>query len=350
MSTLTRSSTPSEGEKKIFKNYKISPKTLSHFNLKIYNITPVRAAFKLNTNHGILALKKTQISPLRLTFITEATNYVRQKGFYKVMEYIPWENDRYFLQDGNNIYVLTKWVEGSECNIKESQQEYEAAVTMAQFHEASRGFSSSVPLHNVSRLGFLEEDFQKYHKELEEFSIIVNNKSSHNKLDNIILKHNEVFIRQARQANELLKKINYASYIQRAQHTFALLHQDFAYHNLIWKNNEIFLIDLDYLTFDLRCIDLAKYLRRNLRLSNWKMRVADNIIAGYTSVIKLEREEFFLLYILLYFPYKYWQSFHIHFFENKKHRSKKKYKNIKKIISQQDNKEKFLTRFKEKYL
>ncbi|MGI6712473.1 MAG: hypothetical protein ACOX4L_07085 [Bacillota bacterium] len=76
-------------------------------------------------------------------------------------------------------------------------------------------------------------------------------------------------------------------------------------------------------------------------MSNWKIRVAENIINGYTSVLPLDPEEYTLIYILLRFPYKYWRGLHLYFFENRKQGLKRLSRNIKKLVEQQKEKDTF---------
>jgi len=328
---------------------KLPESFLSEYDIKIYRTEQVRAAVKLYTDKGNLSLKKTHMKPERLAFITAAASFLHQRGFHKVMEYLPTKSGRYFFGDKKGRYVLTKWVKGKESDMKNSRQEFQAAVTMAQLHQSSPGFKSPVELSLVSRQGLLLQDLANHLHEFDLFSVWAR-ENSQEKLANLVLKHNSFFKMWAKTAVVQLEEFNYRRFLQESNHTLALLHQDFVYHNLLWTNGEIHLIDLDYLTFDLRVIDLAKFLRRNLRMSHWKMKTAHNIIKGYTSVLPLGKEEIRLLYILLCFPYKYWQYLHIYLIEGKKRKTKRLYENLKKLAAQQKKKENFLARFSKKYL
>ncbi|MDD2496526.1 MAG: CotS family spore coat protein [Desulfitobacteriaceae bacterium] len=330
--------------------YKLTPRDLENLNIKIYQAKPVRKAWKLYTSLGVLSLKKTSIHPDRLTFITEGAAYIHQNNFHKMIEYHPFNNGKFFLPKENSNLILTKWVNGKESDMTEPRQEYQAAVSMAQFHQASRGFNLAEDFKRFSRLGCMEDDFARYQKEISAVQTLLSNRSFPEKLTKLLLEHNNYFLQKAEKAQELLKEFNYPRYIQHAQNASALLHNDFIYHNLIWQHGEIHLIDLDYMTFDLRCIDIAKFLRRNLRQSNWKLRVAENIIKGYTSITPLEQEEYNLIYILLYFPYKYWQTLHFYHTSRRKEYHRRTYNTIKQLVSQKDKKSGFLKRFKEKYL
>lgn len=196
----------------------------------------------------------------------------------------------------------------------------------------------------------MEEDFVRYLKSFEYFFRSAAHAPHNGRLERLILEHNSDFSRHASHAASLLKQFNYRDFVHNAEHTLALLHQDYIYHNLIWINGEIHLIDFDYMTFDLRCIDIAKFLRRNLRQSNWEMRVADNIISGYTSVTPLCQEEFHLIYILLYLPYKYWQTLYFFFSDQKNRHYKRTYETIKQLVSQKRDKNIFMQNFEQKYL
>ncbi|MGI6066247.1 MAG: CotS family spore coat protein [Bacillota bacterium] len=340
----------SAAAKLLCERYKLNPTDFENLNLRIYQAEPVRKAWKLSTNMGVLSLKKTPIQPDRLTFITKGAAYIHQNNFHKMIEYLPFNNGEFFLPKENFNLILTKWVNGKESDMTDPCQEYQAAVSMAQFHQASRGFKLIKDFNRYSRLGHMEDDFARYQQEILAVPSLVSNRLFPEKLAKLLLEHNNYFLQKAGKAQELLKEFNYPSYIRQAQDVSALLHNDFIYHNLIWQDGEIHLIDLDYMTFDLRCIDIAKFLRRNLRQSNWKLRVAENIIKGYTSITPLEKEEYKLIYILLYFPYKYWQTIHFYHTGRRKGYYKRTYNTIKQLVSQKTKKSVFLQRFKEKYL
>ncbi|ATW23678.1 CotS family spore coat protein [Candidatus Formimonas warabiya] len=322
----------------------------SQLDFKIYRTDQVRSAQKLDTDQGVIALKKTRMSPVRVAFITEGISYVRGNKFDKVLEYVPFKNGSFLCSAGNQNYVMTKWVKGKESDLSDPRQVYEAAVTMAQFHQASQGFQSSLPFHQISRCGLMEHDLHQHVSEFTQFYTAAAHHPRPGRLEDLIKRHHHLFYLKAQESLHLLKRFRYLDFVEQARHTVALLHQDFAYHNLIWINQEIHLIDLDYLTLDFRVIDLSKFLRRSLRLSNWKMKAAENIINGYTSVIPLDQKEFTLLYILLYFPYKYWQTLHLHYLEGKKRTSQKVYEALRKIVSEQKDQDLFLKKFAEKYL
>lgn len=339
-----------EGTKKLFKKTHLTPEDLSQWDINIYQAEKVRAAWKLYTDQGVFSLKKTPLPPARLTFIAEGAVYVRRNNFIKTLEYLPLRTGTFFLTNKTDRFVLTRWIEGKESNMKDPRQEYQAAVTMAQFHQASQGFHPSVELPRVSRLGLLEKDLAVFTNEIADFFTTASQHPSPGKLENFIIQNNDGFLTKAHEALDLLKNFNYPHFIRRFSHTFALLHQDFAYHNLIRHQGEIYLIDLDYLTWDLRCIDIVKFLRRNLRTFGWKKKTAENILQGYQSITPLEPEEFQLIYILLSFPYKYWQTLHIHFQRPRKHHLKRPLRTLKLLVEQEKDKDNFLKYFAEKYL
>jgi thiamine kinase-like enzyme len=125
---------------------------------------------------------------------------------------------------------------------------------------------------------------------------------------------------------------------------------DFIFHNLIWRFGEIHLIDPDYMSYDLPCIDLGKFLRRNMLNSDWSLNGAENILTGYSGISPLGKEEMQLLYILLSLPYKYWQSIYLFLTGKPGHTYRRTLKTVEQLVDQIPRKALFLEQFAAQFL
>ena len=107
------------------------------FNIKIESIKANKGVYYLNTNKGERCLKKINYGPQKLLFVCGAKEHLIKNGFDKV--------DRYFLNiDGypyalvnEDLYTLSMWLKGRECDFHKIDEVKLAAKTLAKLHIAS---------------------------------------------------------------------------------------------------------------------------------------------------------------------------------------------------------------------
>ena len=104
--------------------------------------------------------------------------------------------------------------------------------------------------------------------------------------------------------NSCIEKLNNSEYLKlRIDNSkVSLCHNDLAYHNFLINNDEVSILDFDYMTIDLRINDLSDFIIKsikNVAFDNDKMKL---ILNSYEKINKLSLEEKNILKILLAFP------------------------------------------------
>ena len=110
------------------------------FDIEIETLKASKGVYYLKTNKGERCLKKINYGPQKLLFVCGAKEHLIKNGFDKI--------DRYFLNtDGEpyalvneDLYTLSNWIEGRECDFHEIEDVKIAAKTLAKLHETSKGY------------------------------------------------------------------------------------------------------------------------------------------------------------------------------------------------------------------
>ena len=110
------------------------------FQIKIDIIKANKGIYYIKTNKGERCLKKINYGPQKLLFVYGAKEHLIKNGFKNV--------DKYFLNiDGEpyalvneDLYTLSEWLEGRECDFHNIEEVKIAAETLAKLHEASKGY------------------------------------------------------------------------------------------------------------------------------------------------------------------------------------------------------------------
>jgi len=281
---------------------------IENFELEVFDWTPVRDILMLRTDKGLKCLKKIDYSIDSLLFIHGGKEHLVSKGFYSIDRFNLTNTGQPYVYYNEEVYILTDWIEARECEL-ENPIELKAAVKkLAQMHEASKGYV------NVPEGAKIRDDIGKLPLRLEkrcnEFlrmrKMAVKRKSL---FDHEYLNTYEYYYDLALKSVDLIKKSNYSLLAQNGKKDRGFIHRDYSYHNILYTyDGDIYIIDFDYLTYDLRVIDIANLMQKVLKRIHWDIETADSILTWYDEVSTLDKDEIIIILIILLFPYRYWKT------------------------------------------
>lgn len=116
---------------KILKEYSIVPE----------NIEKIRSVYKIKYNNKCYCLKKIKNSKKALK-IFYLTQYLKDRGFNNIATFVCTNNGKKYIKTKHNIYYLTEWIDGRECNIYDIEELKKAAMLLAEFHIKVKGFTN----------------------------------------------------------------------------------------------------------------------------------------------------------------------------------------------------------------
>ena len=320
------------------------------FNIKIEVIKANKGIYYLKTNKGERCLKKINYGPQKLLFVYGAKEYLINNGFDKV--------DRYYLNvDGEpyalvneDIYTLSEWLKGRECDFHNIEEVKLAAKTLASFHEASKGYDPPENSKLKSDLGRWPHLMEKRIKSLDKMKDMIRKKGNKKDFDLLYLKSMEFYKEMAKKALQTLNNSSYYELCAEAEKEKGLWHHDYTYHNIILDdNNNVNVIDFDYCKREVRTFDISNFMIKVLKRVDWDIDFAKDILEAYQSVSKLNKEEYKVLYAYLQFPQRYWRLANRYYYNEVNWGQNTFAGKLKAIIDEKEKYLDFLNKFSKEY-
>ena len=273
------------------------------FDIKIETLKANKGVYYLKTNKGEKCLKKINYGPQKLLFVYGAKEHLINNGFNAVDKYfLNIEGEQYALVN-EDLYTLSEWIEGRECDFHNIDEVKIAARTLAMLHEASKGYDPPENSKLKSDLGRWTHLMSKRIKSFDKMRDMVRKRCNKNEFDLLYLKSMEFYKDIGRKALKTLESSEYISLCDIAQNDKSFCHHDFTYHNIILdEENKCHVIDFDYCKREVRTFDISNFMIKVLKRVNWDINFANAIISSYNEVSPLLDIEYKVLYAYLQFP------------------------------------------------
>ncbi|GAA0785192.1 CotS family spore coat protein [Hathewaya limosa] len=321
------------------------------FDVKIETMIPNKGIYELNTNKGKRCLKKINYGVQKLYFIYGAKEHLVKNGFNNI--------DRYFLSVDENpyaivnedIYTLSEWIEGRECDFKNDEDIVLAAKRLAELHIASKGYE---PPENSK----LKTDLGRWHylmdKRINSFgkmrNMVRKKKNKKSDFDIEYIKEVDFYKDLGVRAKNILENSKYDELCLAEEEAKGFCHHDFTYHNIIiGENKNVNVVDFDYCKRELSVYDLANFITKVLKRREWDMEICKMIIESYNSVRILKEEEYEVLFAFLMFPQRFWRLCNRYYYNEASWIQNTFVNKINSLVEEKEDYVKFINEFKEYY-
>ncbi|MGL5616881.1 MAG: CotS family spore coat protein [Sarcina sp.] len=271
-------------------------------NIKIRDLWPNRNIYILDTDQGKKILKMVNYDEKKLNYIIKMLQFVG-KSYKNIISYHEFSEGKYFVDWKNNRYIILDLIDGGEFNIYNPTDLKKVIKGLSDFHRASRGIKESLTTLELkeSKLLELEEEFIDGKKKLYKYKELAENKIIKNEFDEIFLSNFDYYMERVTKAVELLKNSSYEN-LCSLNNAIALCHNDLAYHNILINEDEVFFIDFDYCSVDLKVLDLYSFINKIIKRIGFDYYQYKDIIESYRKNIEFSKEEEEILEILFIYP------------------------------------------------
>jgi CotS family spore coat protein len=288
-------------------NY-IIEKVLKEYDLKLVKFEKTRSAYKVETDKGLICLKKMRHGIKKAENGNNLVNELYDNGFKNTARYIKTKDDKLFVRFKHYIFYVTEWIDGKECDLNDINEAVNCCKLLANFHIAVNKISSkNLLLRN--NLKNWPQIFKININDLERFKRIIDGKKIKNEFDVTYYKYIDDFYQRGIAAISFLNKSNYYSLSKEANDLKTICHDSFYYQNILKKDDSYYIIDLDSIILDLQVNDLGKLIRRLMFKNSyqWDFQKTKILIEAYNSCQKLSRSELEVMLALIIFPHKFWK-------------------------------------------
>ena len=320
------------------------------FQIKIDVIKANKGIYYLKTNKGERCLKKINYGPQKLLFVYGAKEHLIKNGFKAVDRY-------YFNIDGEpyalvneDLYTLSEWLYGRECDFHNIEEVKIAAATLAKMHEASKGYDPPENSKLKSDLGRWPSLMEKRIKSLDKMRDMIRKKGNKSNFDLLYLKSMEFYKEMGKKALKTLNESEYYNLCEIAEREKGFCHHDYTYHNIILgDNNSVSIIDFDYCKREIRAFDISNFMIKVLKRNKWNIEFANAIIEAYNEVSALDESEYRVLYAFLQFPQRYWRLANRYYYNEVNWGQNTFDTKLESIINEKPEYFNFLDEFKKQY-
>ncbi|GIM29646.1 hypothetical protein CPJCM30710_23120 [Clostridium polyendosporum] len=320
------------------------------FDIKIEVIRPNKGIYYLKTNKGEKCLKRINFGAQKLLFVYGAKEHLIKNGFTRVDRYnLNIDGEPYALVN-EDLYTLSEWIQGRECDFHNIEEVKIAAKTLAVMHEATKGYDPPENSKLKSDLGRWPHLMDKRIKSLDKMRDMTRKKSAKTGFDLNYIKSMDFYKGLAQRALQMLQDSQYISICERTEKEKSFCHHDFTYHNIILDDvNDVHVIDFDYCKREVRAYDIANFMIKVLKRVKWNIEYANAILEAYNSIIPLYPEEYRVIFAYLLFPQRFWRLANRYYY-NEVNWGQNTFNNkIEGIIKEQNDYLKFVEDFKKVY-
>lgn len=292
--------------------------------LEQFNIYPEKVSFngkvyKIEAGSQKYCLKRVDTHPEKVKFMLHAMEHLWQRGFHNMSRVIKDCYGNVLVEKDDGVYFLTEWIEGRYVDLGKDQELMMAVHLLATIHRKGEGFNPPENCTKRNDVGRLKEKWVKRISDLEKMKSLVH--KGNNSFDNDFKQMVDIALEQGKSALATLDVFGYEKYSAELITKKPLCHRDYVYHNIIYHNHDLYVIDFEYCVQDSRVTDLARFVRTTWYRHLWEEQITKRIVFLYHKNNPLSDVEFRLLLSMLLFPHDVWRIGHRWYFSG--NRSKK---------------------------
>lgn len=320
------------------------------FDIKIENIKPNKGVYLLKTDKGTKCLKKINYGTQKLLFVYGAKEHLIKNGFPKVDRYCLNVDGSPYALVNEDIYTLSEWIEGRECDFRNKDNLIKAARSLAYMHIASKGYEPPENSKLKTDLGRWPNLMEKRVRSFDKMRDMIRKKGNKTKFDLNYMKAMQFYKDLGKIAMGVLADSQYIDLCRITEEEKGFCHHDFTYHNIIIDTEEcVNVIDFDYCKREIRTYDISAFMIKVLKRVDWNIEQAHLIINAYNEVSPLKEEEYRTLFAFLLFPQRFWRLANRYYYNEVNWPSNTFNNKLEELISEQENYIKFIEEFKKIY-
>ena len=296
---------------------------LDNYELNLQRSYKGRGSMICETEQGLYILKEFTGRSQRILEINPYLKALKENGFL-VETYIRSKENRYICQDREQKnYVLKDYFRGNECQIEEENQLLQAFAFLGRLQKTLQNIGT-LPMEELpeepegseenDREGNRKEesefagelprdsrlfsDIRKKNRELRHIRKYLKTKRNPSGFEEYLKNHYEPFFLQAQEVEKQLEQTNLSA---RA----VLCHGDFQYHNLLFTEEGIAVVNFEKMQYDDATRDLAMFFRKVMEKTDWNTDLAGMLLRSYSQQYALSKEEYQLFLFRISYPEKF---------------------------------------------
>lgn len=322
-----------------------SLEVLSQYDLTVEKTARGRGAYLVWTDKGFFELFEYSGTEGRLKYEAELLDYIQEAGFDRVDIICRTKEDALYSQDeAGTKYVLKRWYEGRECDVKKNADIVAAVQTLACLHLSTECVRRESIRDIAPDGGSLVDEYRRHNRELLRVRNFIRKRNRKTQFEYDVLAHFDEYYGYANEAFERMGQSAFAEMEKKASEMCSICHGTYNYHNLIISGSNIAVVNFNHSTKGLQVRDLYFFLRKVMEKYDWNVQLGSQIIERYNMVKPISGEEMQILEVMLSYPEKFWKVLNQYNNSNKSWIPDKNIEKLKAVYRQQELKKSFIER------
>lgn len=313
--------------------------TLEQYDLEVRGVRKGRGSWIVNCREGDFVLKEYKGSEEKVQLQKALTDKIMKETGVLVQEIIPDKEGNLLTKDPEErTYTMQTFMEGRECNVKESRECEAAVQTMARMHKGMF-LAECDEIAGIAPYS-LKKEFSKRNTELRRIRRYLKEKRQKNEFERFLNKSLPVFFEKALEVEESWEY--YEKICNAKGEELRFCHGDYQHHNVWMDYNEIMILQFEKYLPDLPCRDLYLFLRKLLEKNNWDSTIGKDMLRIYEKERPIPYiEQISMIYRFAY-PEKFWKIANYYFNSKKSFIPEKSMEKLEKLLEQEAAKEAFI--------
>lgn len=318
---------------------------LEQYDIDIKSTRRIRGAVLCDARQGLFVLKEMDISEKRLPMLYKLYRHLEKEGCSKVdMLLRNREEELSSISDEGVRYVVKRWYDGRECEIRREDDIVAATRNLADIHKA---LQAPVDFGDDAQELVIEgedarQEYGRHNRELKKVRSFIRRKVGKGEFELAFLKHFEAMYEWAECALARLEASQYDLLLQESREKKTLTHGEYNYHNVLMAEGGIATTNFEHFHQNVQLADFYYFLRKTLEKNRWSASLGDKMLNAYSAHIPLGEREMEYLAVSLSYPEKFWKVANSYYRSSKAWISMKSVEKLEMSIRQTEEKKQFL--------
>lgn len=278
---------------------------VDQYELEWKNVYRFRGAYMLETKEGLMILREYRGTKSKAEFAQKIKEGLIERGFADVDVYLRNKKNELITENSMGTrYVLKRWFNGEECNLKDKKSVAAASKNLAAMHELMKGILPE-------KVEFQGDTFplviQKHNRELRRVRAYIREKKQRNEFELLFLSLFSEFYKEAEEAEEMLAGISFDGLYTSVMEQQTICHGSYNYHNILFTSQGIATTCFEKAQLQMQWMDFYDFIRKIMEKNNWNEGYLDTALSSYESIHPFSKEERRGLYVALAYPEKFWK-------------------------------------------
>lgn len=265
-----------------------------------------------------MLLKETKISARRAPLLYHVLNCLEERGRVRADTPVFTADGELLVTSRDGVtYMLKKWYQGRECDIRQESEVIRASRQLALLHLELEAIARSPEAETFPPAKDPAEEISRHNRELKKVRTFIRGRVTKNKFEYLFLDSFDNMYGMAEKVLEKMEDSGCRELYRESIEKGSLAHGDYNYHNLMMLKDGMAVTNFEHMRSDIQVHDLYYFIRKVMEKHHWKPVIGKRLMEAYEQTRPLSAAEREYLGLSLAYPEKFWKTAGSYYRSNK---------------------------------